>query len=238
MSDGGRGSTPESPSPTVGTKEVQIVVIGSDGASRKFILPGVDGGFTGDASVFELEDGQLVNAMKSDSYTVSFDVGGWRQEYDVYQHADAPLVPRLQLVEAWEFENEEQQQAFADIAQLQTLPWASPEDQDSTIMTRRFTSSPIDENDVLSAGVQTSEASEGQYEVLVKVSPEAAKRMATETKRMVEQTKEDKFLRLAILVDGKVAMAPRVMSVLSNSFVITGDFDKAEIEKLASSIAN
>ena len=223
-----------------------------------FVLPAADADKDGDASLFELESPQLVNAMKSGSYTVSFEVDGRRQEYEVYQHPETPLVPRLQLMGVYEFDTDDQQRKTIALASgWEVLPWASQvvreSDQQSTeIMMRKLTSALVNENDVLSAVAKPSESTRGgddfgggdefsdrPYEVIVNLTPAAAKRTSAATKRMLKQNEEDEedLLRLAILVDGEVIMVARLNSILSNSIVITGNFTESEAKQLAESIS-
>ena len=251
------GKTSESSFPAIQATQVKITVPG-DPNSLTFVLPAADADKDGDASLFELKSPQLVNAMKSGSYTVSFEVDGRRQEYEVYQHPEAPLVPRLQLMKVYEFDTDDQQRKTIALASgWEVLPRASrvvreSDQQPTEVMTRKLTSAIVNENDVLSAVAKPSEAtrggddfgggadfSDGPYEVSVKLTPVAAKRMSAATKQMLKQNEEDEedLLRLAILVDGEVIMVARLNSILSNSIVITGDFTESEAKQLAESIS-
>ena len=160
-------------------------------------------------------------------------------------------MPHLQLIEARVWTNaKDTTQAVKDDANRHVLPRSSlwrfaPEraggfgmKEETALVARRFAESLIDENDILSAIAKPDENFEEKYAVYVKLTAEGATRMAQATKRLLKQSESDETLRLAILIDGEVIMAPRVRSAMSSSIAITGDFTKAEAERLAASISN
>lgn len=55
-------------------------------------------------------------------------------------------------------------------------------------------------------------------------------------KKMAKLSEEHKGKPLAILIDGKVIIAPQVTAKLSDKVWITGNFTKEEVEKLVKSI--
>ncbi|REK12007.1 MAG: hypothetical protein DWQ37_13385 [Planctomycetota bacterium] len=72
---------------------------------------------------------------------------------------------------------------------------------------------------------------QGHYAVEVTLTDEGAKKMGTLTKGHMNRP-------LAILVDGKLVMAPRVRSKIGQKFVISGGFTEAEAKRLAEQITS
>jgi preprotein translocase subunit SecD len=60
----------------------------------------------------------------------------------------------------------------------------------------------------------------------------AGDRMRAATQRLVE-----KHAQMAIVIDGKLFMAPEVRSVIADSLVVSADFRKEELEELAASLS-
>ena len=218
-------------------------------AETTFVLPAIDTNKKGHSSVFHLEDPSLVKAVTQGSYTISFKDAGEKYVYPIFQDAQIPLVPRLQLIEAHQWANaQDMTQAVKDDRYRYVLPrsplWLPKRagnqgnKQETVLVARRFAESTIDENDILSAIAKPDENFEEKYAVYVELTAEGATRMAQATKRLLKQSESDETLRLAILIDGEVIMAPRVRSAMSSSIAITGDFTKAEAERLAASISN
>lgn len=71
----------------------------------------------------------------------------------------------------------------------------------------------------------------GRYGVGVQLLTGGADRMRQATERHVGRP-------MAVLIDGRVVMAPVVRSSISDSAVITGNFTRAEAERIADGIAS
>ena len=75
------------------------------------------------------------------------------------------------------------------------------------------------------------EAAAGEYAVGVQFLPEGAARL--------KQASEAHTGRpMAVLIDGRVVMAPTVRSPMSDSATISGSFNRAEAERIASGMTN
>ncbi len=70
----------------------------------------------------------------------------------------------------------------------------------------------------------------GTYSITVTFSPEGSNRLA-------EATKSHLGRPLAILLDGRVISAPTLRSIIRGSAVISGDFTRAEAERIAAGLA-
>ena len=232
--DGRADIEPGSPSLTVGAKEVTITAPSRNKSTTTFVLPAVDTDKNGEASVFTLESPDLAAVMKRESYTVSFESYGRRQVYKVQQYADLPLVPRLQVVSVRQFEPDEKRKSRTiTYEERELLPWAFPDRHETQLYARRFFSPLIDKDDILTAVALPNVIDGGNYQVKVKLTPEAAKRTAKASKRMAAE----RGFSFAVLVDGKVTMAPREIDLNDNSFIVTGNFTQAKAEDLAASLA-
>jgi serine/threonine protein kinase len=86
----------------------------------------------------------------------------------------------------------------------------------------------INRNHVLSAKVIEDER--GKPNLSMKLTPEGALRMQLATKKHIGH-------KMALLIDGKVRLAPNINSVISDSLTLTGDFTKPELEKIAKSLS-
>jgi preprotein translocase subunit SecD len=71
----------------------------------------------------------------------------------------------------------------------------------------------------------------GRFGVAVQLLPCGAERMRQATRGHVGRP-------MAMLVDGRVVMAPVVRSPIGDSAVVTGDFTRAEAERIAHGIVN
>ena len=230
---------------SIDAKEVTITVTDGSDSPKTFALPAANTDENGNASQFELKNPSLVAAMKRGSYKVNFkneNERGKKYEFDVYQHADTPLVPRLQLIEAFEFGTDDQSNPIADSDNLWVLPWKFPDDQQTEIRIKPFEKAIIDENDILSAVAGRNAVSDGSdsevvsYKIDVRLTAEGEKRMSKATRELLQKIEGENKPRIAIVVDGKVVMAPQLNGPLSRAFTITGDFTKAEAIQLASFI--
>jgi TonB family protein len=70
----------------------------------------------------------------------------------------------------------------------------------------------------------------GTYSITVTFSPEGSNRLA-------EATKSHLGRPMAILLDGRVISAPMLRSIIRGSAVISGDFTRAEAERIAAGLA-
>ncbi|MDB2687542.1 protein kinase [Mariniblastus sp.] len=83
------------------------------------------------------------------------------------------------------------------------------------------------QRDFASASVVTDE--EGKPRLTFKISRDSVGRFSSITKKNVGQL-------LAIFFDGKLISAPRIMSPISSSGTVSGDFSKEELESIAAAI--
>jgi preprotein translocase subunit SecD len=90
-------------------------------------------------------------------------------------------------------------------------------------------STPVVGNDDIAQSWVVDDGS-GQFAVSVEFLPAGADRM-----RQATRTHEGR--PMAVLIDGRVVMAPVVRSEISTSAVITGDFSRAEAERVAEGIS-
>jgi preprotein translocase subunit SecD len=82
----------------------------------------------------------------------------------------------------------------------------------------------ISNDDVAQSSV--SEDGSDRFSVIIQLLPSGADRMRQATAMHVGRP-------MAILIDGKVVMAPVVRSPINDSAVITGNFTRAEAERIA-----
>ncbi len=68
-----------------------------------------------------------------------------------------------------------------------------------------------------------------QFSVSVEFTPSGAQKMKTATEKQIGR-------RMAILLDGKVVMAPTIRSAIGSAAVITGKFTRAEAERIAAGL--
>jgi predicted neuraminidase len=91
----------------------------------------------------------------------------------------------------------------------------------------------LDHTALESARVEADPVNAEQPQISIRFTPDGARRFAEITRQAQSRPAEDR--RLAILVDGKIISAPRVMGeVPGGQAVITGHFDRREAQRLAS----
>ena len=96
----------------------------------------------------------------------------------------------------------------------------------------------LTEADLESASVVKDDFSDG-YQVSGKLNPDAGRRFAELTRAYKPHGKKnphDLGYQLAIVVNGRLITAPRIMSEIGDEFVITGNFSREEALKLAASL--
>ena len=102
------------------------------------------------------------------------------------------------------------------------------------ILLRRNSEILLDETDLVSAAATPDPDPQGFYSINLELTAEATKRFGRETLRLSTQNPP---VRLAILVPGKVLMAPVLRAAITGGKLqITGDFTKQDAERLASDL--
>ena len=93
----------------------------------------------------------------------------------------------------------------------------------------------LDEDGLISAIAKPSNHDPEKYSVHLKLTPSAAQRMSLATSRIFKNGVDPKP-RMAILIDGKVLIAPNLNDTLRSQIEITGNYTKADAEELADTI--
>ncbi len=106
--------------------------------------------------------------------------------------------------------------------QTETLAWPS---DDPALFTER---------DVVDATAKQVGKDEDVYGVEIKITPAAGQRLYEATKQIIQSKNED--TRLAIMLDGVVLMAPRVVGAIRQELLISGRYTKEEATELAKKI--
>ena len=102
------------------------------------------------------------------------------------------------------------------------------------ILLRRNPEMLLDETDLVSAAATPDPDLQDSYSINIELSAEAAERFGRETLRL---SKQNPSVRLAVLVPGRVLMAPYLRSAITGGKLqITGDFSKQDAERLASEL--
>ena len=102
------------------------------------------------------------------------------------------------------------------------------------ILLRRNPETLLDETDLLSAAAMPDPDLQDSYSINLELSAEAAERFGRETLRL---SKQNPSVRLAVLVPGRVLMAPYLRAAIPGGKIrITGNFTKQEAERLASEL--
>ena len=92
----------------------------------------------------------------------------------------------------------------------------------------------LDETDLVSAAATPDPDLQDSYSINIELSAEAAERFGRETLRL---SKQNPSVRLAVLVPGRVLMAPYLRAAITGGKLqITGDFTKQDAERLASEL--
>jgi beta-lactamase regulating signal transducer with metallopeptidase domain/uncharacterized protein YjbI with pentapeptide repeats len=89
----------------------------------------------------------------------------------------------------------------------------------------------LTEADVAEAKAVASDLGNGRFDIQLKLTSKAGERFTKETERLLKTNANG--AQLAIIFDHQVLMTPRLMSVIHDTVVISGQFDEAEAEKIA-----
>ena len=144
-------------------------------------------------------------------------------------------TPRLQVRVAQLLDDPEEVKAAQERGDQNLIAWQRDEEQHEWLMLDVKRAVLFTEEDVVEATAVES-VNKPHYEVRIKLNDTAAKRMRQVTSELVKQGQRDPNLRLPILLDGKVLMAPRLLAIMSSDLAITGNFTRKEAEEITQQI--
>ncbi len=149
-------------------------------------------------------------------------------------HAEEPTPPkkpRLQILESQVCGDEK----FKDGRVVQ---WRPAPNQTEKLWLPHPAESVFTEADVFIADVEPDEYQAGHYRVAITVNSQAGERMRVMSAEMLSRyvSGQNPKERLAILIDGEIVMAPRISSLLSTQFVISGLKSEAEAKRIVKAI--
>ncbi len=133
---------------------------------------------------------------------------------------------RLQVREVWTKETATIEKAALEEEEIVSVKWSPGLGRTETLLYQRDGDILFDESDVLEAEVLFKLGEKNRFDIQLKLSPAAGKRLSLATKRLMGK-------RLAMLFDGKVIFAPTIRSVIGENVRTNASFSKQEAEELA-----
>jgi beta-lactamase regulating signal transducer with metallopeptidase domain len=125
-----------------------------------------------------------------------------------------------------------------DVAQrdprTNVINWSPREGGSETITWPSGTLPLLTEADVAEAKVVKSDIGDGLYDIQLKLTPDAGRRLGQETERLIKANPSG--VQLAVIFDNQVLMAPRLMSAIREEVMISGQFDEAKAKEIAERI--